>query len=566
MKSVTIKINADTKDFLAEQKKIDNEIRKSQKTADNLAKSLESGFDSTRAVAAQKQYQTALQKTEEKAENLRAKMQEFEQTGRLDTVDYSTLQLELAKTEAKAEDLRKKLDDLKNADIKAAQTKVKDLGDAISSAGQKMAALSVGAAGMLAGGALIAKQAAATGAEIDDLSQQLGISAEAIQEWQYVALQSGVDSDVFVKALVKVRAAMLDMETGKTNAAAEAIEKLGLKMENFSSQEEMFSAVLQRLGAMEDQTLQAAYANEIFGDKIATQMLPYLQAGAEDLQKFKDEFAAMPSLSAEQAAALAELDDTYNRLSQTLQLSTAQLGLALAPVTERIIVLIEEKFVPAIESLASWFSQLDPFLQNAIVAFIGIVAVAAPVIIVLGKIVSGISVLIPVLSKLKGVINTNALAFGALVVAAGLVFGIIANWDNMNGIQRAIAIIGALTVAVLGAAVAFGVFHSAWSLGLAAVGIVAGIGAAVAAINSAKKEIEIPSNIPDYDADEISQGIMSGDYSIPTSSGTTSNDYSSYTGDTSYNVTVNVTEPGASAEEIAEAVSRKIATLAQSRG
>lgn len=566
MKSVTIKINADTKDFLAEQKKIDNEIRKSQKTADNLAKSLESGFDSTRAVAAQKQYQTALQKTEEKAENLRAKMQEFEQTGRLDTVDYSTLQLELAKTEAKAEDLRKKLDDLKNADIKAAQTKVKDLGDAISNAGQKMAALSIGAAGMLAGGALIAKQAAATGAEIDDLSQQLGISAEEIQEWQYVALQSGVDSDVFVKALVKVRAAMLDMETGKTNAAAEAIEKLGLKMENFSSQEEMFSAVLQRLGAMEDQTLQAAYANEIFGDKIATQMLPYLQAGAEDLQKFKDEFAAMPSLSAEQAAALAELDDTYNRLSQTLQFSTAQLGLALAPVTERIIVLIEEKFVPAIESLASWFSQLDPFLQNAIVAFIGIVAVAAPVIIVLGKIVSGISVLIPVLSKLKGVINTNALAFGALVVAAGLVFGIIANWDNMNGIQRAIAIIGALTVAVLGAAVAFGVFHSAWSLGLAAVGIVAGIGAAVAAINSAKKEIEIPSNIPDYDADEISQGITSGDYSVPTSSGTTNNDYSSYTGDTSYNVTVNVTEPGASAEEIAEAVSRKIATLAQSRG
>lgn len=566
MSSVTIKIGSDTKEFLDGLKKIDQGINKSQKIANNLAKSLESGFDSTRAVAAQKQYQTALQKTEEKAENLREKMQEFEQAGRLDTVDYSTLQLELAKTEAKAEDLRKKLDDLKNADIKAAQTKVKDLGDAISNAGQKMAALSVGAAGMLAGGALIAKQAAATGAEIDDLSQQLGISAEAIQEWQYVALQSGVDSDVFVKALVKVRAAMLDMETGKTNAAAEAIEKLGLKMENFSSQEEMFSAVLQRLGAMEDQTLQAAYANEIFGDKIATQMLPYLQAGAEDLQKFKDEFAAMPSLSAEQAAALAELDDTYNRLSQTLQLSTAQLGLALAPVTERIIVLIEEKFVPAIESLASWFSQLDPFLQNAIVAFIGIVAVAAPVIIVLGKIVSGISVLIPVLSKLKGVINTNALAFGALVVAAGLVFGIIANWDNMNGIQRAIAIIGALTVAVLGAAVAFGVFHSAWSLGLAAVGIVAGIGAAVAAINSAKKEIEIPSNIPDYDADEISQGIMSGDYSIPTSSGTTSNDYSSYTGDTSYNVTVNVTEPGASAEEIAEAVSRKIATLAQSRG
>ncbi len=566
MKSVTIKISSDTKDFLDGQKKIDNEIKKSQKTADNLAKSLESGYDTTKAVAAQKQYQTALQKTEEKAEQLRQKLQVYENDGKIDTVDYSTMLLELAKAKMRAQELKEKLDDVKNADIKAAQSKINDLGDSISDVGQKVKSISMVAAGLIAGGALITKQAAATGAEIDDLSQQLGISAEAIQEWQYVALQSGVDSDVFVKALVKVRAAMLDMETGKTNAAAEAIGKLGLKMDKFSNQEEMFSAVIQKLGGIEDQTLQAAYANEIFGDKIATQMLPYLQAGTEDLQKFKDEFAAMPSLSAEQAAALAELDDTYNRFTQTLKLSTAQLGLAFAPVTERIVELIEKNFVPTIENLASWFSKLDPFFQNAIVALIGIAAVAAPLIIVLGKIVSGISVLIPFLSRLGGVINANTLAFIALVAAAGLVFGLIANWNNMSVIQRAIAVIGVLTATVLGAAVAFGVFHSAWSLGLAATGIVAGIGAAVAAINSAKKEIEIPSNIPDYDADEISQGITSGDYSIPTSTGTAVNDYSSYIGDTSYNVTVNVSETRASAEEIDEAVSRKIATLAQGRG
>ena len=566
MKSVTIKISSDTKDFLDGQKTIDNEIKKSQKTADNLAKSLESGYDTTKAVAAQKQYQTALQKTEEKAEQLRQKLQVYENDGKIDTVDYSTMLLELAKAKMRAQELKEKLDDVKNADIKAAQSKINDLGDTISDVGQKVKSISMVAAGLIAGGALITKQAAATGAEIDDLSQQLGISAEAIQEWQYVALQSGVDSDVFVKALVKVRAAMLDMETGKTNAAAEAIGKLGLKMDKFSNQEEMFSAVIQKLGGIEDQTLQAAYANEIFGDKIATQMLPYLQAGTEDLQKFKDEFAAMPSLSAEQAAALAELDDTYNRFTQTLKLSTAQLGLAFAPVTERIVELIEKNFVPTIENLASWFSKLDPFFQNAIVALIGIAAVAAPLIIVLGKIVSGISVLIPFLSRLGGVINANTLAFIALVAAAGLVFGLMANWNNMSVIQRAIAVIGVLTATVLGAAVAFGVFHSAWSLGLAATGIVAGIGAAVAAINSAKKEIEIPSNIPDYDADEISQGITSGDYSIPTSTGTAVNDYSSYIGDTSYNVTVNVSETSASAEEIAEAVSRKIATLAQGRG
>ena len=136
----------------------------------------------------------------------------------------------------------------------------------------------------------------------------------------------------------------------------------------------------------------------------------------------------------------------------------------------------------------------------------------------------------------------------------------------MGTLEHVIAIIGILTAAVLGAAVAFGAFHSAWSLGLAVTGIVAGITAAVAAINSVKDEIDVPDNLPDYDADEVANGVMNGNYSLPEY--TSSGGGSSYTDNTyadQYNVTVNVTSPGATAEEIAAAVGREIATLAQSR-
>lgn len=78
----------------------------------------------------------------------------------------------------------------------------------------------------------------------------------------------------------------------------------------------------------------------------------------------------------------------------------------------------------------------------------------------------------------------------AMATAVGLAFYVFSNWETMNGIQKVISVIGVLTVALLGAAIAFGAFHSAWSLGLAIAGIVAGIAAVVAAVNSAKGDIE----------------------------------------------------------------------------
>ena len=149
---------------------------------------------------------------------------------------------------------------------------------------------------------------------------------------------------------------------------------------------------------------------------------------------------------------------------------------------------------------------------------------------------------------------------------------------------KVLAVLGTITAAALGAAIAFGAFHSAWSLGVAVAGITAGIVTAVAAVNSAKDEIEVPDNLPDYDADEVANGVMNGSYTPPEYSAetggigmndlaelpeyTSSGGGASYTDNTyadQYNVTVNVTSPAATAEEIAAAVGREIATLAQSR-
>lgn len=562
-KSVTVKIGADTKDFINGLKQADKQINTTQKTADNLSKSLKMEFSETKFIQAQKQYSTALEKTEEKAEALRSKLRELEAAGRVDSIDYSTLELELAKAEAKATDLKQRLKELNEVAVDKVMRGFDDIGKKAESAGKSLTGLSLGAGGVLAGMGAISKSSATLGAQIDDLSLQFGISAETIQEWRYLAVQCGVDADIFTKSLVKMRAAMADLSTGTANNATKALQELGIKPDQFKTQEQMFDGIVAALANVKDATLQTAYANEIFGDKIATQMLPYINTGTETIKKFKDEFAAMPSLSNEQVAALAELDDTYYRLSESMQYATAQLGVGLAPVMERAVEIIEKTLIPAITKLGGWFDDLSPAMQNIIVGGLGILALASPILIMIGKVSTGISSLIKLFKNLNAAQLKTAAGFAAIAGAAALGIDVISNWKNMSTIEK---ILKSLALAALVAAAAVTVFHASWSLGIAVGAIAAGVVAGLAAINAAKDSI-MP-NTDDFSTDNIESfpTYNPDDYTIPKPNGSGGNSYNDTSYNDTFNIVLNITEPGATAEEIAEAVSRKIATLAQSRG
>lgn len=89
-------------------------------------------------------------------------------------------------------------------------------------------------------------------------------------------------------------------------------------------------------------------------------------------------------------------------------------------------------------------------------------------------------------------ITTLTFSVAGLAAAAIGAFAIIKNWGDMATWQKIIGIIGVATTAILGLAMAFGAFHSAWSIGLASAGIVAGIGMIVASIATVKKDAKTP--------------------------------------------------------------------------
>lgn len=565
IKGLTVKIGADTSDFIKGLKVVDREINQTQKTANALQKGLKLDYNEKNFLQAQKQVQSALSTTEEKAKAIRQQMQALEKSGNVDTDGYRKLETELSKTETKASQLKQQLEDIDKIKLENATKGAENLSKGLEKAAQKTAVLSAAAVGAIAGINKLAKDAVSSGDTIQTTADQYNLSAEAIQKWNYIALQSDVPADKLYKAMTKSRDAIGTALADGSSTGRAALEALVGDLNNVPTDTEgAFNTVITALAGVKDSTLQAYYANEIFGERVATELIPLLNQGADGLSELSREFEAVGYLTNEQVRSLADYDNELNKVNTRLENAKTQLGLAMIPIMERFVDLLENNVIPAIKGLADWFDSLSAPMQGVVVNGLLLVAALSPILMILSKLIGIIPKFGEMLQWLKTNISQVHIGVGALFASLGLVFGLIENWSKMDNWARIIGVIGTLTTAVLGAAMAFGVFHNAWSLGLAAAGIVAGIGMAVAAINSAKDEIEVP-DLPDYNANDYN--VTTGNYNIPQSTG----NYGSYTDNTSSyvdnsNIVVNIEKNDYMTEDdIIRAVNRGLKQAKQSR-
>lgn len=418
IRGLTVEITANAANFKKGMDACRKSAKETQSELNALQKSLELKFDSATFARAQKVAQEAIDKTAANVDTLRQRLAYLEKEGNVNTAEYERLSKELAQAELSAQQLQKQLEKINQIKFNAIGDSVQKVGGQIQSAGQALAPFSALAAAGAAGTVTLGVKAAAAGAEIDDLALRLGVSAEKIQEWQYVTAQAGVDWEVFNKALIKGRAALLDLSSGTVNNATKAIQGLGLSLDNFGSQEEMFDGLIDALAGMENKTSQAAYANEIFGDKIANQMLPYLNAGTDAINQFKSEFAQMSPLTNEQVAALAVLDDKIYLLKESLKKVTQQLGAAVMPLVQSIVDALQNKLIPKLQSLAEWFSQLTVGQQKFAMAAMIVVAALAPLTIGVGKLVSSVGSIIKAIPQLSAALSVLAAHPIILIIAA----------------------------------------------------------------------------------------------------------------------------------------------------
>ncbi len=418
IRGLTVEISADASSFNKEMSQMRKAAQSSQSELAALQKSLDLEFDATKLARAQKVAQDAIDKTAANADVLRRRLEYLEKTGNADTSEYRKLQTELAQTELKGQQLQKQLEKLNTLKFDKLSSRITGVGDKITGAGRALAPFSAAAGTAITAAGALGVKVAATGAQIDDLSLRLGISAEKVQEYQYVTAQAGVEWAVFEKALIKARAAIVDLSAGTINNASKALQSLGLRIEDFDSKEAMFDGIIDALAGMEDKTLQTAYANEIFGDKIANQMLPFLNAGADAINQFKSEFATIAPLTNEQVSALAALDDTLYLVKESIKNAALQLGASFAPLIKSIADSIQNNLVPKLQKLAEWFNSLSLSQQQFALKALLVVAALAPLTMGVGKLVGAIGNIVKIIPSLQAGLSALAANPIVLIIAA----------------------------------------------------------------------------------------------------------------------------------------------------
>ena len=151
--------------------------------------------------------------------------------------------------------------------------------------------------------------AAEYGDNVDKMSQKMGISAEAYQEWEAVMQHSGTSMET-LKASMKTMAS----QAQKNN---EAFQALGITEEEVAtlSQEDLFGKVIEGLQGMEEGTERTYIAGQLLG-RGATELGALLNTSAEDTQAMKDRLHELGGvMSDEDVKAAAQFQDSLQDMT-----------------------------------------------------------------------------------------------------------------------------------------------------------------------------------------------------------------------------------------------------------
>lgn len=176
------------------------------------------------------------------------------------------------------------------------------------------AVTAVGAATVGLGKAVVdsAKGVAEYGDNIDKMSQKMGISIEAYQEWDAVMQHSGTSMET-MKASMKTLANAV--ENGN-----EAFERIGLTQEQLASmnQEQIFESTIAGLQNVEDVTERTYLAGQLLG-RGATELGALLNTSAEDTQAMRDRVRELGGVMSEEAVkSAAQFQDNLQDLQASL--------------------------------------------------------------------------------------------------------------------------------------------------------------------------------------------------------------------------------------------------------
>lgn len=235
-------------------------------------------------------------------------------------IDNSKADESIAKTEKKAEGLGTKL------------------GNGIKTAAKWGAAITGAAVGGAAALFGMAKKATDTLDRIDKLSQKIGISREAFQEWEYILSQSGTDIEK-LQVGMKTMVQRMDETIEGTGQGAAMFEKLGISVIDSTGamrkQEDVFEDTVKALQNMPEGAEKSRLAFELFG-KAGMELMPLLNGNNEELEALQKNAHDLGLVISDEAVDAGVLfQDTMDDLKRSFGAVVTNVGAELIPIFQK---------------------------------------------------------------------------------------------------------------------------------------------------------------------------------------------------------------------------------------
>ena len=434
-KGITIEIGANTSKFDKAIKNLNKETRKIDSELKKVNNALK--FNPKNVELWRQKQQLLKQKiseTEKVLDQLKQKQAVMDAKGvDKNSEEYRKLQREIIETQSKLTHFKSELTKVGNVKLRALSEQFKDVGTKLESAGRAMQGVSTAAAVVTGAiGALTVK----SGKWADDIvtmSKVYSISTNELQKYAAAAELVDVDVETIAKSHVKLEKSMYAASNGSKTQVA-AFDKLGVSVTNadgtLRSSDDVFQDVITSLGKMTNETERDAIAQQIMG-KAAAQLNPLIEDGGEAYKNLAETFSKydLELIDEETLANANKFNDELDTIKAIGQVAFQNIGTQLAGYLAPAL----EKVVDLIGRLAQWLTSLSPRTQAIIAGVAGVLAVAAPLLIGLGKLSFAISSIISlsatVIPVIAGVASTllPIIAIVGAVVAAGVL--LYKNWD-----------------------------------------------------------------------------------------------------------------------------------------
>ena len=205
--------------------------------------------------------------------------------------------------------------------------------------------------------------------QIDDLakaSSRLGLTVNQIQSLQFAASQTGASSEELEKGLTRFSRAISEASTG-IGTGLRAFEALGISLTdqagNLRPTNELLNEVSDSLQQIENPADRVRIAFDLFG-RSGVNLVNTLQAGSGELGKLRDEFNAVTiELTGEQAKAVEEANDLFDKLGRTLSSIGQQITATFLPVLARVSEFI---VVNLLQAVSAAIGGLRDFLNSIV--------------------------------------------------------------------------------------------------------------------------------------------------------------------------------------------------------